>query len=138
MEDLEQNKAVYGAACDAVVNRALCKNIAQILDSGAECQVISQSDRQFLISLGQDEAEALHVLNQKSFDAAAKLPKSNLPLIAAQARALEGSDFFVAKTIEQLTAEQGVQPIHDLSVLGYLSDEEGEQLIEAIHSMRKT
>jgi hypothetical protein len=50
---------------------------------------------------------------------------------------LGSSRFFTPKSIEQLNAEQKVQPMHDLSVLGHLSDEEGDELLAEIHEGRR-
>jgi hypothetical protein len=50
---------------------------------------------------------------------------------------LGSSRFFTHKSIEQLNAEQKVQPIHDLSVFGHLSDEEGDELLVEIHEGRR-
>jgi hypothetical protein len=48
-----------------------------------------------------------------------------------------GDDFFAAKSIDQLIAEQGVQPITDLTVLaGAIPDEELDDFLTQIHNDR--
>jgi hypothetical protein len=46
------------------------------------------------------------------------------------------SDFFKSKTIEELVAEQNVKPFDVDSFEGDLTDEEIDELLEAIHSAR--
>src|ERR1051326_7337703 len=48
-----------------------------------------------------------------------------------------GSDFFASKTIDELIAQQGIQPVEDLSVFATLPDAEVDSLIAEIHRGRE-
>jgi hypothetical protein len=87
-------------------------------------------------SFDQKQAENVYKARHKSVKAKVD-PKTH------KLRDIEGTplpwkgDFFATKTIDQLIAEQGVKPVHDLSVFGWLSDDEVDALVAEIHQGRQ-
>jgi hypothetical protein len=89
-----------------------------------------------LFSFGSDKAAAVLEATKKPVKATVD-PKTHKLKDIEVATLPWKADFFATKTIDQLIAEQGVQPIRDLSIFGFLSDEEVDDLIAAIHQGRQ-
>jgi hypothetical protein len=92
-----------------------------------------------LFSFGSDKAETVLGATRKPVRATVDPKTHKLEGIEITSPpVLDGErEFFVAKTIDQLIADQRVKPVHDLSVFGSLSDDDVDDLIVAIHQGRQ-